>query len=153
MSAACPLPPALCRLSLTLLSIRPMRWTLAGFMIILLLIDDDEMSRDLIKTRLDRLGYVVITAGNGREGVETARTVSPDVILMDLCMPGMDGFEATKLIKSDPATAHIPIVALTALNTNTDVGHAVRVGFDSYATKPVDLNSLYSKITDLVRRA
>lgn len=119
-------------------------------MITLLLVDDDEMSRDLIKCRLDRLGYLVITAANGRAGLEAARVLSPDLILMDLRMPDMDGFEATRLIKSDPDTAHIPVLALSALNTNTDVGHAIQAGFDSYATKPVDLNGLYLKIKGLV---
>jgi CheY-like chemotaxis protein len=119
-------------------------------MIVLLLVDDDEMSRNLIGSRLVRLGYVVITANNGREGVQAARGKSPDLILMDLRMPEMDGFEATRQIKSLGTTAHIPIVALSALNTDWEVRRAIQAGCDSYATKPVDLNSLNVRIRNLV---
>src|SRR6202790_3862899 len=103
-------------------------------MIILLLVDDDEMSRHMISARLTRLGYVVITAVDGREGIDAAREESPNLILMDLCMPGMDGFEASKQLKTDGATAHIPIVALSALNTALDVRRAVQAGCDSFQT-------------------
>jgi CheY-like chemotaxis protein len=112
-------------------------------MIVLLLVDDDESGRDLIVSRLTRLGYVVMTAANGKEAVETARGETPNLILMDLCMPEMDGFEAVARLKADGATAHIPIVALTALNTAQDVRRAKRAGCDSFQSKPVNVTSLH----------
>jgi two-component system, cell cycle response regulator DivK len=119
-------------------------------MLILLLVDDDEMSRELIGTRLTRLGYTVITAINGREGIAAAREESPNLILMDLCMPDMDGFETAQQLKADDATAHIPIVALSALNTSVAVRRAIKAGCDSFHTKPVNLTSLHIKIRRLV---
>ena len=119
-------------------------------MLILLLVDDDEMSRELIRMRLTRLGYTVITAIDGREGIEAAREETPNLILMDLCMPGMDGFEAAQKLKADNATAHIPIVALSALNTSVAVRRAIKAGCDSFHTKPVNLTSLHIKIRRLV---
>jgi two-component system, cell cycle response regulator DivK len=119
-------------------------------MVIVLLVDDDEMSRELIRNGLKRLGYLVITAINAREGIEAARGESPDVILMDMCMPEMDGFQAVKTLKADRAIAHIPIVALTALNSSFDVGRAVDAGCDNFQTKPLNLPSLHNKIRKLV---
>jgi CheY-like chemotaxis protein len=119
-------------------------------MIILLLVDDDELAREMIRTRLTRLGYVVITAIDAKEGIQAAREESPNLILMDLCMPGMDGFEASKQLKANHATAHIPIVALSALNTALDVRRAMKAGCDSFQTKPVNLTSLHVKIRRLV---
>ncbi len=118
-----------------------------------LLVEDDEMSRDVLSRRLARLGYVVITAVNGRDAVESARSESPNLILMDMCMPEMDGLEATKQLKADARTAHIPIVALTALNTAEDVRRAVQAGCDGYETKPVNLTRLNLKIRKLVPEA
>jgi two-component system cell cycle response regulator DivK len=122
-------------------------------MIILLLVDDDEMSRELIRTRLTRLGYLVITAINAKEGIQAAREESPNLILMDLCMPEMDGFEAAKQLKTNGATAHIPILAISGLNTAVDVRRAIRAGCDSFQTKPVNLASLHIKIRRLVWNA
>jgi CheY-like chemotaxis protein len=119
-------------------------------MIIVLLVEDDEMSRDVLARRLVRMGYVVITAVNGREAVESARSEPPNLILMDMCMPEMDGIEATKQLKADQRTAHIPIVALTALNTAVDVRRAIQAGCDSYETKPVNLTRLNLKMRKLV---
>ncbi len=119
-------------------------------MIILLLVDDDEMSREMIGTRLTRLGYGVITAIGAKEAIQTARQESPNLILMDLCMPDMDGFEAAKQLKTNNATAHIPIVAISALNTALDVQRAIKAGCDSFQTKPVNLTSLHVKIRRLV---
>jgi two-component system cell cycle response regulator DivK len=115
-----------------------------------LLIDDDEMSRELIRTGLKRLGYVVITAANAREGIEAARDESPNLILMDMCMPEMDGFQAVKTLKADASIAYIPIIALTALNTSFDVERAIEAGCDSFQTKPLNLPSLHNKIRKLV---
>jgi CheY-like chemotaxis protein len=119
-------------------------------MVILLLVDDDEMSREMIGKPLSRLGYTVITAMNGREALEAAREESPNLILMDLRMPVMDGFEAAQKLKADRATAHIPIVALSALNTSEAVKRAIDAGCDSFHTKPVNLTSLHLKIRKLV---
>jgi two-component system, cell cycle response regulator DivK len=122
-------------------------------MIILLLVDDDEMSREMIAARLTRLGYLVIPAINAKEGIQAAREESPNLILMDLCMPEMDGFEAAKQLKTNNATAHIPIVALSGLNTAVDVRRAIKAGCDSFQTKPVNLASLHIKIRRLVWNA
>jgi two-component system, cell cycle response regulator DivK len=122
-------------------------------MIMLLLVDDDEMSREMIRTRLTRLGYVVITAIDAKQGILTARQESPNLILMDLCMPGMDGFEAAKQLKANNATAHIPIVAVSGLNTALDVQRAIKAGCDSFQTKPLNLASLHIKIRRLVWNA
>ena len=119
----------------------------------LLLVDDDEMSREIIGSRLTRLGYGVITAVDGRQGIEAARDESPNLILLDLCMPEMDGFEAAKQLKADGTTSQIPIVALSALNTAVDVRRAIQAGCDSFQTKPVNLTSLHNKIRRLVWRA
>lgn len=122
-------------------------------MIILLLVDDDEMSRELIQAGLKRLAYVVITAASGKESIEAARGKSPNLILMDMCMPEMDGFEAVKQLKAHRKTAHIPIIALTGLNTTVDVQHAIEAGCDSFQTKPLNLPSLHIKIRRLVWKA
>jgi len=122
-------------------------------MIVLLLVDDDEMSRNLIGSGLARMGYVVLMAANGREGVELASGESPHAILMDLRMPEMDGFEATKRLKSHGQTSRIPIVAITALNRDGDVRRAYQAGCDSYEMKPVNMARLNLKIRNLGLRA
>jgi two-component system, cell cycle response regulator DivK len=122
-------------------------------MITVLLVEDDEMSRDVLARRLARLGYAVITAVNGRIAVETARSEAPNLILMDMCMPEMDGIEATRQLKADARTARIPIVALTALSTAVDVRRALQAGCDSYETKPVSMTRLNLKIRKLVPEA
>jgi CheY-like chemotaxis protein len=104
----------------------------------------------MIGTRLTRLGYTVIIAISAKEGIEAARAESPDLILMDLAMPQMDGFEAAKRLKADHKTAHIPIIALSALKTAEDVQRAQQAGCDSFHTKPVNLTSLHIKIRRLV---
>jgi two-component system cell cycle response regulator DivK len=119
-------------------------------MAVLLLVDDDEMSRELIKSGLKRLGHIVITAINAQEGIEAARGESPDLILMDMCMPEMDGFQAVRTLRADRTVAHIPIVALTALNTSFDVERAIDAGCDSFQIKPLNLPSLHNKIRRLV---
>jgi two-component system, cell cycle response regulator DivK len=116
----------------------------------LLVVEDDEMSRDMVSRRLIRLGYVVITASNGSEAVEVARTQKPDLILMDMCLPGMDGVEATKQIKTDAKCARIPIIALTALNTAVDLRRAIQAGCNDYETKPVAIGRLHMKIRKLL---
>ena len=119
-------------------------------MVIILVAEDDVMSRDVISRRLAKLGYVVIEAGNGAEAVDAARSEKPDLILMDICMPGVDGIEATRQLKADLRTSRIPIIALTALNTADDVRRAVQAGCDSYETKPVAMPRLNLKIRKLL---
>lgn len=119
-------------------------------MLIILVAEDDDMSRDMLSRRLAKLGYVVIEARNGVEAIDVARNEKPDLILMDVCMPKMDGIEAVRLLKSDQQTAAIPVIALTALNTAADVKRAIEVGCAGYETKPVAMVKLHFKIRKLV---
>lgn len=117
-----------------------------------LIVEDNEMNRDMLARRLTRRGYTVITAVNGREGVEVARAQRPDIILMDLSLPVMDGWEATRRIRSDAITGTIPLIALTAHALPTDHAAAMAAGCDDVDTKPVDLERLIGKIeTQLAR--
>jgi CheY-like chemotaxis protein len=116
----------------------------------ILVVEDDEMSRDMVSRRLVRLGYVVISATSGSEAVEMAHAQKPDLILMDMCLPGMDGVEATRQIKADAQCACIPIIALTALNTAVDLRRAIQAGCNDYETKPVAIGRLHMKIRKLL---
>ena len=111
-----------------------------------LIVEDNEMNRDMLTRRLMRRGYTVITAVNGREGIDQARAGRPDVILMDLSLPVMDGWEAIRHIRNDPFTAAIPVIALTAHALAADHAAAFAVGADDVDTKPVDLERLIGKI-------
>jgi CheY-like chemotaxis protein len=116
----------------------------------LLLVEDNEMNRDAISRLLERRGFTVIAAEDGEQGVRMCRESLPDLVLMDLGLPGMDGFEATRLIKADPMTAHIPVVALTARALTSDQEAAMAAGCIDYDTKPVDLARLVGKIRTLL---
>jgi two-component system, cell cycle response regulator DivK len=116
----------------------------------ILLVEDNEMNRDMLSRRLERRGYSVIIAPDGEQGQLLAHTESPDIILMDMSLPVMDGWEATRLLKADEATRHIPIIALTAHALVTDRAKAFEVGCDDYDTKPVDLQRLLGKIRSLI---
>lgn len=116
----------------------------------LLLVEDNEMNRDAISRLLERRGFVVIAAEDGEQGVRICREALPDLVLMDLGLPGMDGFEATRLLKADPTTAHIPVVALTARALTSDQEAAFAAGCNDYDTKPVDLARLVGKIRTLL---
>ena len=116
----------------------------------LLLVEDNETNRDMLSRRLTRRGFELILAVNGKEGVEMAASGAPDLILMDLAMPIMDGWEATKQLKADPATAAIPVIALTAHAMAGDEAKAKEAGADDYDTKPVDLQRLLGKIEALL---
>ena len=118
----------------------------------LLLVEDNEMNRDAISRLLARRGFTVLTAEDGEEGVRVCREAMPDLVLMDLGLPGMDGFEATRQLKADPLTAHIPIVALTARALTTDQEAAFAAGCDDYDTKPVDLVRLVGKVRALLAK-
>jgi CheY-like chemotaxis protein len=112
----------------------------------ILLVEDDQISREMLSRRLKRIGYDVRTAENGREGVALALSEGPSLILMDLCMPEMDGFMATRQIRSEPRMGDVPIIALTALNARGDVMTAIEAGCDAYETKPVVMPRLLAKI-------
>jgi two-component system, cell cycle response regulator DivK len=116
----------------------------------ILLVEDNEMNRDMLSRRLERKGYRVITAYDGAQGHELAHSQSPDLILMDISLPVMSGWEVTRLLKSDPATRHIPIIALTAHALATDRVKAIEAGCDEYGTKPVDFSRLLEKIDSLL---
>lgn len=116
----------------------------------LLIVEDNEMNRDMLSRRLDRRGFVVVMAVDGAVGVEKAHTESPDLILMDMSLPVIDGWEASRRIKGDPATASIPIIALTAHAMTSDRDKALQAGCNDYDTKPVDLPRLLGKIEALL---
>jgi CheY-like chemotaxis protein len=116
----------------------------------LLLVEDNEMNRDMLSRRLIRRGYEVILAEDGQEGLEAARSQSPDLILMDMSLPVMDGWEATRRLKDAPATARIPVVALTAHALSDDREKAERAGCDAYETKPVEFPQLLETIERLL---
>ncbi len=111
-----------------------------------LLVEDNEMNRDMLSRRLQRKGFEVITAADGREGVAKASAESPDLILLDMSLPVMDGWEAARKIKADPETRDIPIIALTAHAMAGDREKALEAGCDEYDTKPVELPRLLGKI-------
>ena len=104
----------------------------------ILLVEDHEDNRIVYRTMLEHFGYRVLLAGDGGEGVRLAREALPDLILMDVSIPVMDGWEATATLKRDPATAHIPIIALTAHALAADRERAQEVGCDGYLAKPVE---------------
>ena len=119
----------------------------------ILLVEDNEMNRDMLSRRLERKGYEVVIAVNGQEGVELVSSTRPDLILMDLSLPIIDGWEATRRIKADPATARIPVIALTAHAMAEDRAKAMAAGCDDFDIKPVDLPRLLKKIDTLLRRS
>lgn len=112
----------------------------------ILLVEDNEMNRDMLSRRLKRRGYEVSIAVNGVEGVAMANSQSPDLILMDMSLPVMDGWEATRKIKADSKTQSIPVIALTAHAMSGDREKALEAGCDDYDTKPIELPRLLSKI-------
>jgi CheY-like chemotaxis protein len=116
----------------------------------ILLVEDNEMNRDMLSRRLERKGYEVVIAVDGQAGVDMASSANPDLILMDLSLPVMDGWEATRRIKADAATQGIPVIALTAHAMAGDEQKAREAGCDDYDTKPVELNRLLGKITSLL---
>src|SRR5262245_51117321 len=103
----------------------------------LLIIEDNEPSRDALSRRLERRGYKALTAADGLEGVALARSAKPDLVLMDLGLPGIDGWEATKRLKADAATRDIPIIVLSAHAMSNDRDMALTAGSDDFDTKPV----------------
>ena len=118
----------------------------------ILLVEDNEMNRDMLSRRLERKGYEVVIAVDGQAGVDMASSVSPDLILMDLSLPIIDGWEATRQIKADAATQSIPVIALTAHAMSGDEQKAREAGCDDYDTKPVELARLIEKIERLLEK-
>jgi len=117
----------------------------------ILLVEDNEMNRDMLSRRLARSGYEVLIAVQGEEGVALARTASPDLVLMDMSLPVLDGWEATRRLKDDPATREIPVIALTAHAMSGDREKASAAGCDDFDTKPVEYSRLVSKIEGLLQ--
>jgi len=116
----------------------------------ILLVEDNEMNRDMLTRRLERKGFEVFIAVDGQAGINMATSSSPDIILMDLSLPVIDGWEATRKIKANPATQSIPVIALTAHAMAGDEQKALQVGCDDYDTKPIDLKRLLGKIENLL---
>lgn len=112
----------------------------------ILLVEDNEMNRDMLSRRLERKGYQVVMAVDGAEGVKMAGSEKPDIILMDMSLPVLDGWGATKQLKASPETARIPIIALTAHAMEGDEAKARAAGCNDYDTKPIDLPRLLGKI-------
>lgn len=118
----------------------------------ILLVDDEEMNRDFLQRRLQKRGYEVETAVDGAEACAKIAGVQPDLVLMDVMMPFMDGLQATRKLKAQPETRAIPVIALTALAMEGDREKVIEAGCDDYATKPIDLPVLLEKIQALLER-
>lgn len=116
----------------------------------ILLVEDNEMNRDMLSRRLQRRGHEVLIAVDGAEALRVAGEEQPELILMDLSLPVMDGWEATGRMKADPQTASIPIIALTAHAMDADRERALAAGCDDFDTKPIDMERLTGKIAALV---
>lgn len=115
-----------------------------------LLVEDNEMNRDMLSRRLARNGYEVVMAVDGQQAIAMAGSESPDIILMDMSLPVIDGWEATRRVKADPATKAIPVIALTAHAMAEDEKKARDAGCDDFDTKPVDIQRLVGKIQALL---
>lgn len=116
----------------------------------ILLVEDNEMNRDMLSRRLQRKGYTVIAAQDGEQGHLLACSKSPDLILMDISLPMMNGWEVTRLLKSNESTKHIPVIALTAHAMVTDREKAFEAGCDDYDTKPIEFSRLSEKIENFL---
>ena len=119
----------------------------------ILLVEDNEMNRDMLSRRLERRGYAVVMAVDGQQGVDMARSESPDIILLDMSLPKIDGWEAARIIKADEATREIPVIALTAHAMAGDKEKALQAGCDDYDTKPIELPRLLEKMGALLPKA
>ena len=115
-----------------------------------LLVEDNEMNRDMLSRRLQRRGYEVVIATDGEGGLALAASEAPDIVLMDMSLPILDGWEATRRLKADPSTNRIPVIALTAHAMSSDRDKALEAGCDDYDTKPIELPRLLEKIEALL---
>lgn len=116
----------------------------------ILLVEDNEMNRDMLSRRLTRRGFEVVIAVNGQEGVEMTQRENPDIVLMDMSLPVLDGWEATRRLKAAEETKHIPIIALTAHAMSGDREKTLQAGCDDYDTKPIEFPRLLDKINALL---
>jgi CheY-like chemotaxis protein len=116
----------------------------------ILIVEDNEMNRDMLSRRLERKGYKVLLAVDGETGLEVARANTPDLILMDMSLPVVDGWEATRRLKADDRLKHIPVIALTAHAMASDRDKALEAGCDDYDTKPIELPRLLAKMEALL---
>ena len=119
----------------------------------ILIVEDNPMNRDMLSRRLIRSGHRVLMADDGRQGIEAAMTEIPDLILMDMSLPEIDGWEATRRLKSDKLTRRIPVIALTAHAMSSDRQRCMEAGCDDYDTKPVDFQRLTAKIQAALQAA
>ena len=124
----------------------------AGSAATIMVVDDNEPSRDALSRRLKRRGYRILMAGDGQQAVATARTELPDLILMDLGLPGIDGWEATRQLKDGSSTQHIPVIVLSAHAMTNDRDLALAAGANDFDTKPVRFEQLLGKIDTLLKR-
>jgi two-component system cell cycle response regulator DivK len=118
----------------------------------ILLVEDNELNRDMLSRRLSRRGFEMIVAEDGKQGLHLADTSSPDLILLDLGLPEMDGWEVLRRLKNNPRMKHIPVLALTAHALVTDRNRALEAGFDDYDIKPIEMPRLLGKIQTLLKR-
>jgi CheY-like chemotaxis protein len=116
----------------------------------ILLVEDNELNRDMLSRRLIRRGYTVVVAEDGERGLELIRAERPDLVLMDMSLPGIDGWEATRRLRADPEIADVRVIALTAHAMAGDRERALEAGCDDYDTKPVEMDRLLLKITTLL---
>ncbi len=119
-------------------------------MISILLVEDHDLNRDMLSRRLRKRGYAVEEAIDGEDGLIKARTLAPDLILMDMNLPGQDGWETTRILKSDPLTASTPIIGLSAHTLAVDRSRSISAGCADYETKPIDFDRLLSKIAVVI---
>lgn len=118
-----------------------------------LLVEDNEENRDGLSRHLRRKGFEVLVAADGRQGLEAAQAGAPDLVLMDMSLPVLDGWEATRQLKGDPRTRHIPVIALTAHAMSGDREKALAAGCDEYDTKPIEFARLFGKIQAFLGKA
>lgn len=117
----------------------------------ILLVEDNEMNRDMLKRRLERRDYTVLVAVDGAQGVEMVKAEKPDVVLMDMSLPEMDGWTATRTLKADEDVKNIPVIALTAHAMSGDREKALEAGCDDYETKPIDFDRLLGKVQQFLK--
>ncbi len=122
-------------------------------MIKVLLVEDNEINQEIFMRKLMKKGFEVVTADDGAQAIEKASSETPNIILMDMTLPEVDGWTATRTIKENTQTRHIPIIALTAHSFDEDREKALKAGCDEFETKPADFESLFSKITNLTHSA
>lgn len=115
-----------------------------------LIIEDNQLNLELVTDLLETSNFIVYSARNAEEGFQLAEKISPDLVLMDLSLPGMDGLTATKLLKANPATSHLTVIALTAHAMKEDQGIALAAGCDGYLTKPIDTRSFVASVTGFI---